>query len=129
RCNLDVTARLSVEPGEDAQQSGFATAGWSNDADKLAGCDFQMDVFERQHPTLATQIFLAQPDNLDCSAAPLDGHVHPPHSPGIPGAMSLGVSVNTGLDAGWPCSAAAAKPAILVLYVERAEFLRGGIGV
>ena len=34
----------------------------------------QIDVVEREHAARAAHIFLAQPDDLDRRAAPLDGH-------------------------------------------------------
>jgi len=74
RLDLDRAAGLGGEPREDAQQRRFPAARWSDDADEFAWRDAQVDVVEGNHATRTAQVFLAQSDDVDRRAAPLDGH-------------------------------------------------------
>ena len=72
--DCDVAAGLPIEPGEDTQQCRFSAAARADDAEELPRRNAQGDVVERKHAALAADIFLAQPNDVDRSAAPLNGH-------------------------------------------------------
>src|SRR5262249_17468346 len=110
RLDLDRAAGLGGEPREDAQQRRFPAARWSDDADEFARRDAQVDVVEGNHATRTAQVFLAQSDDVDRRAAPLDGHSY------LPPADAL-------------TSAAPGELAVLVLEDERGELAQRVVDV
>ena len=52
----------------------FPQPDGTDDADELARRDAQADAVERQHAARTAQVLLAQSDDIDRRAAPLDGH-------------------------------------------------------
>ena len=74
RLDVEATARLAVEAGEDAQQGRLAAAARPDDAEEFARRHVQVDVVERDNGVGAVAVNLAQLRDLDRRAAPLNAH-------------------------------------------------------
>jgi hypothetical protein len=74
RLDLDRAAGLGGEPRKDAQQGRFPATRGADDTDEFARRDAQRDVVECDHAIRTARVLLAQSDDVDRRAAPLDGH-------------------------------------------------------